>query len=97
LEAVILKNAALPVSFREKLPLQLEDIDELITRDHAYKKKFETLKIKDLLTENGFVTKQEFCRGLNSGVSQLLWGKLDKIRRAQRSGTMRIQGKNPGV
>jgi hypothetical protein len=48
------------------------------------KKKIETLKIKDLMSGDGFVTKYEFVRGLNSGLSQILWGKLDKIRRAAK-------------
>jgi hypothetical protein len=39
LEAVILENMALPVSFRDKMPLKIEDIDDEIMRDPGDKKK----------------------------------------------------------
>jgi hypothetical protein len=79
LEAVIIENSALPISFHDKMPLKIEDIDDAIMRDPEDKNKIETLKIKDLMSADGFLTKYEFVRGLNSGLSQILWGKLDKI------------------
>jgi hypothetical protein len=41
-------------------------------RDPEDKNKIETLKIKDLMSGDGFVIKYEFVRGLNTGLSQIL-------------------------
>jgi hypothetical protein len=85
LKSHIFNNQALPISFRTKLPLNEADVDPEIQQNPENFRAILRLNMEDLIVDNIMVNKVAFIRNLGFNISQNMWEKLDKVRRAAKT------------
>jgi hypothetical protein len=85
LKSYILNNQALPISFRTKLPFTETDVDPEIQQNPENFMAILRLKMEDLIADYNMVNKVAFIGNLGFNISQNMWEKLDKMRRAAKT------------
>jgi hypothetical protein len=79
-DAYLLNNHALTVGIRTKIPLQMNDFNTEPALDPFLLSRLKNIRMADLLTPEGKISKRVFCENMGIRVNENLWAKLDKIR-----------------
>jgi hypothetical protein len=81
LEGFLLENPALTPGIRTKIPLQMTDLmPTLEVLPDMHRNRLINIKLSDLITPHGKVSKRDFRENFGFQPQEELWTKLDKIR-----------------
>jgi hypothetical protein len=79
-KAYLLNNGALTIGIRSKQPLKINDLVPAFIHEPGVRNQLINLRMCDLITPQGKITRRNFNINQNFIVTDELWSKLDKIR-----------------